>query len=58
MTDAPAIKYREAADKVWEIGKEYEKEGHKELALAIKDLATELHSLAREKESDEQTDID
>jgi hypothetical protein len=54
--DTPATKYREAADKVWEIGKEYERAGHKELGMAIKELSSKLHNLARKKEAAEKTD--
>ena len=43
-------KYREAADKVWKMAKEYEKKGYKELAHAIQELAVQLHDLARSKE--------
>ena len=43
-------KYREAADRVWNMAKEYEEKGYKELANAIKDLAVQLHDLARSKE--------
>ena len=50
---SPAIsssKYREAADQVWNIARKYEEKGHKKLAWIIKDLATELHEIARKKE--------
>ena len=45
-----ALQYRKAADRVWEMAKEYEAKGMYELATAIKELADQLHDLAREKE--------
>jgi prefoldin subunit 5 len=45
-----AHKFREAADRVWEMAKEYE-EKEWELAKALKDLSSELHNIARNKET-------
>lgn len=41
--------YREAADKVWEMAKDYEKKGLKELSETLKDIAQDIHDLARQK---------
>lgn len=46
-----SIDFREAADKVWDIAKEYELSDHKDIANVLKQLAEELHELARHKES-------
>lgn len=43
--------YRKAADQVWEMAKEYQEEGNLELAQIFKDLASELHELARKREA-------
>jgi hypothetical protein len=48
--------YREAADRIWEMAKDYEKLGLKELAATLKDIATEIHSLARAKQVEEALD--
>lgn len=45
-----SIDFREAADKVWDIAKEYELSDHKDIANVLKQLAEELHELARHKE--------
>lgn len=42
--------FRLAADRVWELAKEYEAKGNKELGIALKDIAMELHDLARKQE--------
>ena len=42
--------YRESADRIWDMAKEYEKLGLKELATTLKDIATEIHNLARAKQ--------
>lgn len=54
MKKTDALQYRKAADRVWEIAKQYEDEGDGTLAIAIKELAVQLHDLAREKEMEEQ----
>ena len=41
--------YREAADKIWELAKEYENDKVWELAQTLKALATELHDVARSR---------
>jgi HD superfamily phosphohydrolase YqeK len=48
-----SFKYREAADRVWEMAKEYERNGHRELSKAMKELAGQLHDLARMKAEQE-----
>jgi len=42
--------YREAADKVWELAKEYEEKGLFELAGELKNIVTQIHFLANEKQ--------
>jgi cytochrome c556 len=44
-----AHRFREAADKIWQMAEEY-REKDLELAKALKDLSSELHSIARIKE--------
>jgi len=39
--------FREAADRVWDLAKEYEAKGIKDLEEELKELATQLHSNAR-----------
>lgn len=51
-------KYREAADKVWELAKKYGDEGLKDLSLNMKDLAQKLHELARIREEAEAKEED
>lgn len=41
--------YRQAADRVWEMAKEYEKLGLIDLSNELKDIATEIHNVARKK---------
>ena len=41
--------YRQAADRIWEMAKEYERMGLTDLATTLKDIATEIHGLARAK---------
>lgn len=53
MQQNSALQYRKAADRVWEMAEEYEARGMMELATAIKELADQLHDLAREKEAKE-----
>ena len=43
-------KYREAADKIWDLATEYRLSGNSELAILLKQLVTELHAISREKE--------
>lgn len=50
MKTDDALLYRKAADRVWEIAKRYEEEGERSLSIAIKELALQLHDLARKKE--------
>lgn len=46
-----SLEYRKAADQVWELAKEYEAQGKTELAITIKELAVQLHDLARNLEA-------
>ena len=41
--------FRQAADRIWELAVEYEKQGLFELAGCLKDLAGEMHQKARER---------
>lgn len=50
MEKYSALQYRKAADRVWEMAREYEANGEKELAEVFKEVADRLHNLAREKE--------
>ena len=43
--------YREAADKVWELAKEYEEKGFFELAGELKNIVSQIHTLARIKQT-------
>jgi len=47
--DAPLC-YREAADKVWEMAKEYEAAGVHELAEVLYEISQQIHDLARSKQ--------
>lgn len=42
--------HRQAADRVWEMAKEYEAQGLKELADAMYEIAQNIHNLARSKQ--------
>jgi len=42
--------YREAADKIWELAKEYDKKGLYSLADHLKDLSGRLHEKAHADE--------
>lgn len=53
-----AQKFREAADRVWEMAKEYEEKEYWELGKALKDLSSELHNIARTRETAEKADRD
>jgi len=44
--------FREAADRVWNIAREYEAKGLKDLEEELKELATQLHNSARKIEED------
>lgn len=46
-------KYREAADKIWDLAREYRLSGNSELGKVLIELSTELHRIAREKELSE-----
>lgn len=46
-------KYREAADKIWDLAIEYRLSGNSELGKVLIELSTELHRIAREKELSE-----
>jgi hypothetical protein len=53
MSDKLAAKtspYREAADKIWELAKEYENKGIYSLADHLKDLSGRLHEKAHKEE--------
>ena len=39
--------FREAADRVWEMALEYEREGLIELAGELKSIVSQIHALAR-----------
>ena len=43
--------YREAADKIWELAKEYEDKGVYSLADYLKDLSGRLHEKAHKEET-------
>lgn len=45
--------YRKAADRVWELAREYEAKGLFDLAFELKHLADQLHDLARVREQKE-----
>ena len=45
------IYYREVADKIWELSKEYEEKGMFELSSELKNISSNIHDLARLKES-------
>lgn len=42
--------YRQAADRVWEMAKEYELQGMTNLAEALYEIAQQIHDLARSKQ--------
>ena len=42
--------FREAADRIWDMASEYQAKGLRELAYELKDLAAQLHFIARKKE--------
>lgn len=48
-----SIDFRDAADKVWEMAKEYEESEHRDISNILKELASQLHELARNKEHQE-----
>lgn len=52
LIDSPELYsfYREAADRIWEMAKEYDAMGLFELAGALKEVATQMHDFARSKE--------
>lgn len=41
-------KYREAADKIWDLSKEYERQGLFELSDELKSISQEIHDKARQ----------
>lgn len=45
--------YREAADKIWDLAKEYKAKGLHDLSEMLIDIAAEVHNLARAKEYSE-----
>jgi hypothetical protein len=45
------VHYREVADKIWELSREYEGKGLLELASELKNISSNIHDLARLKES-------
>jgi len=45
--------YREAADRIWDLAKEYETKGLRDLAEVLTDIATEVHDLARANQFEE-----
>jgi len=45
--------YREAADKVWELAKQYEDKGLFELAGELKNIVSQIHALARAKQTED-----
>jgi hypothetical protein len=49
-SNSDCIHYREAADKIWELSKEYDKKGLFELSRELKNICTNIHDLARIKE--------
>lgn len=51
--ETKAKDYRIAADRVWELAREYEKKGLFDLAFELKHLADQLHDLARVREQKE-----
>ena len=48
--------YREAADRIWDLAKEYESKGLLDLAEVLTDIASEVHVLARTQEYNEMSD--
>jgi hypothetical protein len=44
--------YREAADRVWELAKEYEEQGLFQLAGELKNIVSQIHALARKKQTE------
>jgi hypothetical protein len=52
-TENTSIDFREAADKVWDMATEYEKNNHRDIARVLKDLAGKLHDCARVRECEE-----
>lgn len=42
--------YRKAADRIWEMAKEYRAKGYLALAATLRDLSSNLHDVAREKQ--------
>lgn len=51
-----ANQFREAADRVWEMAKEYEERGEWEVAQTLKELTQQLHDLARHSYNGENPD--
>jgi hypothetical protein len=45
-----AFALREAADKIWEMAKEYQRMGLHDVSLILKDLSSQLHDMARKEE--------
>lgn len=43
--------YRKAADRMWEMAKEYRNSGQISIAEIFQDLASQLHELARKQEA-------
>jgi len=52
LIDSPELYsfYREAADRIWEMAKEYDEMGLFELSSALKDICTQMHDYARSEE--------
>ena len=44
-------KYREAADKIWDMAKEYENSGLVGLSNELKQICQQIHDLARSKQA-------
>lgn len=42
--------YRQTADRVWEMAKEYNAQGIETLAMVLYEIAQQIHDLARSKE--------
>ncbi len=53
-----AHKFREAADEIWKMAKDYEEKEYWELAKTLKDLSSELHNIARIREAAGKADKD
>ncbi len=53
QSNITSLPYRQAADRIWEMAKEYDAQGERELAGVLYEISQEIHDLARSKSYDD-----